>query len=387
MRGARHDAADAHRARELRLERVGDVVLLQVARAPAGHVEEPVVQRQVDVRHQRRAGLEVLQGRRQHAGIRGLGRDVDHLRDRPPVPAVPVPQPDGGGQVLEADHAVDEAVRLGRVVGRPQLEDQLVLGPEVDLLHVAAPRQVPEVETSAVLAAEQELRDQPVLEHVVRAPLARHGRVVAEVPAQVVPEMLGPAVDLPPAADVEGLVVHQEHAARTLALGVAQRAHVDPLGPAVHGVRARVAGPLRHLRRLDHLDELGLLRVRLGVQDVDPRGTNTRHDQVAPLQVRVGRVRAEGGAARVPAEVVQLVTRGRHFYPADDRRACRRPRVDVDHGDAVGPPPLGVELRDVGDLLGRGPSRQARRGIERGVRCPGCHDALLSGCRGRSRRP
>src|SRR5271166_2640458 len=42
---ARDNAADPHFASELGVERIGDVVLLQVARTPAGHVEKFVVHR------------------------------------------------------------------------------------------------------------------------------------------------------------------------------------------------------------------------------------------------------------------------------------------------------------------------------------------------------
>src|SRR6516225_7667173 len=38
MRGPRHDTADANLAGEVRTERVGYVVLLQITSAPAGHV-------------------------------------------------------------------------------------------------------------------------------------------------------------------------------------------------------------------------------------------------------------------------------------------------------------------------------------------------------------
>ena len=54
----------------------------------------------------------------------------------------------------------------------------------------------------------------------------------------------------------------QEHAARALALAVAERGDIDAFGPAVHGVRPRVAGLLGHLLGLDHLDDLGVLRDR-----------------------------------------------------------------------------------------------------------------------------
>ena len=88
-----HDAADAHLAGQLRLERVGDVVLLQVARTPAGDIEKLVVHRQIDVGDQRRAGLESLEHRGQLIFARGLSRDLDHLLHRPLV-AVAIPGPD-----------------------------------------------------------------------------------------------------------------------------------------------------------------------------------------------------------------------------------------------------------------------------------------------------
>ena len=140
------------------LERIGDVVLVQVARSPAGDVEEAVVHRQVDVGDERRHGLEALEHRRQQVRIGRLGRDVDDLLHRP-FAAVAVPGPDRGRQVLQADDAVDEAVGLGRVVRRPQLEHELVLLAEVDLLQVLALVQVPEMQPAAILRAEQHLRD------------------------------------------------------------------------------------------------------------------------------------------------------------------------------------------------------------------------------------
>ena len=85
-------------------------------------------------------------------------------------------------------------------------------------------------------------------------------------------------------------------------------------------VRARVAGLLGDLLRLDHLDDLRVARVGLGVEDVDARGAQARHDEVAPLDVRMRRVRAEARRAGVPAEMVQLVAGIRHRDAADDLR-------------------------------------------------------------------
>ena len=79
MRRPADDAADAHRADLLRLERIRDVELLQLARAPAGDIEELIVDAQLDVGDQRRHRLEWLEGRWQLVLLRRLGRDGDDL--------------------------------------------------------------------------------------------------------------------------------------------------------------------------------------------------------------------------------------------------------------------------------------------------------------------
>ena len=118
---------------------------------------------------------------------------------------------------------------------------------EIDRLLVLPGVQVPEVQLAAVLCAEQDFGDQAVLEGVRRAPLARHHRVMAEMPPGVVGQQLRPAIDLPAAANVESFVVHEEDAAWRLALAVGERGDVDALGPAVHRVGTRIAGALGDL--------------------------------------------------------------------------------------------------------------------------------------------
>ena len=46
---------------ELRIERIRHVILLEIARAPAGHVKKAIVHREVDVGHERRHRPETLQ--------------------------------------------------------------------------------------------------------------------------------------------------------------------------------------------------------------------------------------------------------------------------------------------------------------------------------------
>jgi hypothetical protein len=164
-------------------------------------------------------------------------------------------------------------------------------------------------------------------------------------------------------------VVQDEDPARPVALDVAERADVDAVGSAVHGVRPAVAGALEHLLGLDRLDQPRSMRVVLGVEDVDPRGAQARDDQVAPLEVRMRGVGTQRGAAHVPAEVVQLVAGLGHVEGVDDLSVRGRVGVEVDGRQPVGPGvAVGVEQGDVGvPFTGRG-HRHARGRIEGGIR-------------------
>jgi hypothetical protein len=70
---------------------------------------------------------------------------------------------------------------------------------------------------------------------------------------------------------------------------------------------------------------------------VDVRGPQPGQQQVAALQP-VGVVPGvrERAAARVPPEMVQLVSAGRQVGPADDLAVPGRRRVGVEHGERVG---------------------------------------------------
>ena len=109
-----------------------------------------------------------------------------------------------------------------------------------------------------------------------------------------------------------------------------------PSGTAVRSVRAAVAGLLLHFFRLDDLHELGIARVGLGVENVNAGRAHARHHQVTSLHVRMRRVRAQTGTARVPAEMVQLVARIRHVHATDDRAVRLRRRVEIHDGHRIG---------------------------------------------------
>ncbi len=237
--------------------------------------------------------------------------------------------------------------------------------------------QIPDVHGMAVLAAQQQLRHQAALDHVGRAPFAGDHHVMAEMPPEIISQLLRSAVDLPAAQHLEGLVVHQEDAARPVARGIAERADIDALRPAMDGVDARVAGLLGDLLGLDHPHDLGRARIGLGVDDVQARGAQARHHQIAALDMGMGRVRAQAGAAGVPAEMMQLVAGVRHVDLADDLAVAARAGRHIDHRDRIRLLAVRVEGRDVGQRLRRGLHGHAGRRVEGGIGLPGCHDDSL----------
>ena len=275
-----------HAARQIGLHRIADIVLPQLTRAPAGHIEKTVVQRQVDVADQRRHGAEALEQSRQQRRIRGLGWDDRRLL-RVELAAFAIPGPDRAFEVGRVDDHAEEAVLPRRVVRRPQLQRHLMVRAEVDALHMTARAQLPEVDLVAIAIGQQVLGHDAVLELRRQAPFAGHHVVARQVPPEVVVQLLRPALDLPLAEHLEVLAVHQEDAGRALgAVGAApaRGADVDAFRAAVHGVRTRVPGLAQHLFGLDHFGDGGPGRIGLRIDDVDARRADARHDQVAPLQ-------------------------------------------------------------------------------------------------------
>src|SRR5690606_6422057 len=102
--------------------------------------------------------------------------------------------------------------------------------------------------------------------------------------------------------------------------------------------------------------------------DEDVRGADARYDEVPSLDVRLWRIRAEVRAARVPAEVVQLVAAVGELDLADQPAVLRRGRVRVEDADRIAAAvavPSGQD--DVRERLGRRIHRHAGRRIERRV--------------------
>ena len=206
------------------------------------------------------------------AGSAGSAGIVITLRTAPPV-AVSVPQPDRRRQVFDADHNTCESVRLGWVVGWPQLEHHLVLVSQIDPLQQPAFGHAPEVEVVPEAAAEQVFGVETLLEHRSRRSPFRgdYGVVVEVPPPHVVSEELLTAIELPRADDFKGIVVQErDTAGPVIAISAAEGGHEDAAGPAVYRMRPRVPGLVGQLSRRGSYGPSppgGRGGIRLGVED------------------------------------------------------------------------------------------------------------------------
>src|SRR5215510_4103029 len=99
-------------------------------------------------------------------------------------------------------------------------------------------------------------------------------------------------------------MVEQEYAARAAAVRSAQSTDIDSFGPAMYGVQPGIACAAKDFLRLDHFDDFRLAGVWFRVENVNARRAQSGHNQIAPLDVRVRRIRAQRRAACIPAKVV-----------------------------------------------------------------------------------
>src|SRR4029078_8238032 len=104
------------------------------------------------------------------------------------------------------------------------------------LLQVLALVQIPEMQPPAILTAEQDFRHQTVLEGIRGAPFAGDHGVMAEMPPEIIGELLRSAIHLPLAEHIEAFRVEQEDAAGFFALRIAERVDVNAFRSAMDGV-------------------------------------------------------------------------------------------------------------------------------------------------------
>src|ERR1044071_5156253 len=93
-------------------------------------------------------------------------------------------------------------------------------------------------------------------------------------------EKLLAAVHFPLPEDFKRFAIEHENTAGTIAVGISKRANVNGFRTAMNWVRARIIGARENFFRLDDFYYLWFSRVRLRIDDVNPRGSETWYNQI-----------------------------------------------------------------------------------------------------------
>src|SRR5690349_20260259 len=102
--------------------------------------------------------------------------------------------------------------------------------------------QVPDMNLVPVLAGQQQLRVNALFHHVGRAPFGGNHRVVSQMPPEVVRQLLGAAILLPLALQLERVRVHQENATGAVSASRSKRTSIDAVWSAMNRMGRGVAG-------------------------------------------------------------------------------------------------------------------------------------------------
>lgn len=189
------------------------------------------------------------------------------------------------------------------------------------------------------------------------------------MPPEIVAQVLGTPIDLPFSQYLEGKVIQQENATGSVAIGSSQSADVNAFRATMDGMRSRVARPRKQFVGFDDLDDGRVQGIRLDIQDVNPRGPNAGDYQITSLDMRMWRVGAQRGSARVPAKMVQFVFGVWKDNLSDALAVTRRRGINIDHQDCIVQRAAGrIEARGACELFRGGLHCQTRGGVKRGVR-------------------
>src|SRR5262245_51672738 len=187
---------------------------------------------------------------------------------------------------------------------------------------MSSPAQIPDMHLMSIFAAKEQVWLNSVFNHVRSAPLAADQCVKPQVPPKIVMQELRAAVDFPLTENFKRLAIEHEDPTGALAVGISERANVNGFRPAVNCMRARIIRARENFLRLDDFHDLRFPRIGLRIDDVNPRGADPRHNQVTPFDVRMRRVRTQRRTARIPSEMMQLITKLGHPDFPDALTVC-----------------------------------------------------------------
>src|SRR5438270_8365631 len=145
------------------------------------------------------------------------------------------------------------------------------------------------MEAMTITTFEKDFRVHSRFNHAGRAPFAGDHGVIAQMPEEIIVEILRTALDLPLAQNVKTFRIEDKNPARSFSSSRSEGTYKNAVRATVDGVRTAVTGARRQYFRFNDLDDLRVARIRLGVNDVDSRRANAGDDQVTPLGMRMRR--------------------------------------------------------------------------------------------------
>src|SRR5882757_1038397 len=149
------------------------------------------------------------------------------------------------------------------------------------------------------------------------------------MPPKIIMQELRAPIHSPLAQDLERFALQHKNTSWAVAIGRSERADVNSFRPAVDGVWTRIFRARKNFFRLDHFDDFRFSRIRLGVDDMNTRRAQARHNQVPALDMWMRRIWTERRAARVPTEMVKFVAKLRHLGLADALAISARARINI----------------------------------------------------------
>jgi hypothetical protein len=130
-------------------------------------------------------------------------------------------------------------------------------------------------------------------------------------------------------------MIQKEDAPRASPVRRSESAEINSVRPTMNCVRSRIPGSLCYFVWLDCFYDLGVSNVGLSIDDVNSRGAEAWCKEIPTFDMRVGRIRAKGGAAGVPTEVMKFIADIRQVESADNLIPGWRTGVCIDDIERV----------------------------------------------------
>src|SRR5262245_18453655 len=123
----------------------------------------------------------------------------------------------------------------------------------------------------AVLASEQQIGADAVIEHAWRGPFAGNHGVETQMTPEVIRQVLRSSLEFPLSSNIKGFRIHDENPSGTLPIGGTQRVQINSIRSAVSSVRPAITGATCDRLRFDDLHDPGPPRIGFRIDNMGSR--------------------------------------------------------------------------------------------------------------------